>query len=104
MSIVHDVLVEDLEYSIEREKFFQEKYQELPAGCLAPKKINGHIYYYLARRENGKVKTEYLGKLSDEEIEEYEKKIARRKKYKEAVKQIQKEIKYLRRLLRVKPD
>lgn len=104
MDMVQSVLQEQLEYALESERRYKEAIEELPRGSLSKKKINDHYYYYLVYRDGGKVKSEYLGKLFDEEIEEYRKKIEKRRLYQEILKNLSDEIKYLKKVLNVKAD
>ena len=55
---------------------------KLPAGSIQIKKIKEHDYPYRVLSEKGKVRCEYLGKLSEAELKELKDKVALRKKYK----------------------
>ncbi|MBT3294491.1 MAG: substrate-binding domain-containing protein [Verrucomicrobia bacterium] len=50
---------------------WEQALAELLPGNLVKRVVKGHEYYYWVRRENGKVKTDYRGKLSDEEVAWY---------------------------------
>ena len=101
MDMIKSVLEEQLEYALESERRYKKAVNELPRGSLSKKKINDNYYYYLVYRDGKKVKSEYLGKLFDEEIEEYQKKIKKRRMYKDILKNLSKEIKYLKKVLNV---
>jgi len=102
MDMIKGVLKEQLGYALESEKHYKEAIKELPRGSLSEKKRNGKLYYYLAYREGRKMKFEYLGKLFDEEIEEYQNKIDKRRLYKKILMGLKKEIKFLRKALNEK--
>ena len=76
MRIIKGVLKEELENSLKMKKDYEQVLEDLPRGCLIAKEIRGHKYYYLAAREDSKVKYVYKGKVSDD----YIKKICRSKK------------------------
>lgn len=104
MDMIKGVLQEQLEYALEAKRRYNENIKELPYGSLSEKERNGKLYYYLAYRKDGKMKFDYLGKLFDEEIEEYNEKIEKRRLYKNILKNLNKEIKYLKKVLNVKAD
>jgi len=102
MDLIKGVLQEELKSSLETQKYYQQEIGKLPKGSLSKKNIDGRIYYYLSYREGPKVRTEYLGKLSREEIKEYQDRIDQRRHFKSQLREINKKIKYLRKVLNVK--
>jgi hypothetical protein len=96
---VRDMLEDSLQHTLEALDLYQKRIEELPKGSLSMKNINGHIYCYLAYREGKKVMNDYLGKLASEEVQVMKKKIDQRKRYQKAVKEMKKEIKFLRKAL-----
>jgi len=95
------VLKEELGNSLDMQKRYQEEILKIK-GCLVRKKIGGHYYYYLARRQGDKVNFVYKGPISENVKKAY---IAQRKKlneYRRALLQINTQIKFLRRALRGK--
>lgn len=102
MDVIKGVLKEQLEYALESEKHYTEAIKKFPVGSLSRKVINGSIYYYLIYREGKQVKTEYIGRLFDEEIEEYQDKINKRRLYEKILRGLRKEIRFLRRVLNAK--
>ena len=102
MDMIKGVLQEQLEYALEAEQQYSEAIKELPRGSLSEKKRNGRSYYYLAYRKDGKMKFDYLGRLYDEEVEDYKEKIEKRRLYNKKLKNLNKEIKYLKKVLNVK--
>jgi len=101
MDLIKNVLQEELESSIESQKYYKEEIDKLPRGSLSKKKMDNRAYYYLAYRDGSKVKTDYLGKLSDEEVKDYTDKIDRRRHYQRQLRKVNKKIKYLRKILNV---
>jgi len=100
---IKGVLKEELNNSISMKKRYEEELSKLPPGSLIKKKIKGHDYYYIVLRENGDVKFKYQGKnVSKELIKEYERAKDLRKKYRNALSQVKKQIKFLKGSLRGK--
>jgi hypothetical protein len=99
MDMVKGVLREQLEYAIYVQDEFEKSMEGFPKGSIV-KKEGG--YCYLAYREGGKVKFEYIGKLSDEELKIYQEKIEKRRRYKKLLRDNKEQIKFLRRALKVK--
>ena len=84
------------------QKEYASALEKMPAGCLARKVINGRGYYYLARRNGGKVVYSYLGKLPPEEVNKYEAANKKRAQYRKLFFRAKKQVKYLRGVLRGK--
>lgn len=102
MQVIKGVLEEELENSLRMKAEYEKALGALPKGALVEKEIHGHIYYYLMRREGNKIKFDYLGKLSQEGIDKYEKIKLARDRYRKLISQLNKQIKFLRRALRGK--
>lgn len=99
---IKDVLREELENSLRMESDYTREVEALPRGSLVRKRIKGRCFYYLVFREGGKVKTEYKGRLSLDEIRRCKAQSASRRKLKEQLSQVRKQIRYLRSVLRGK--
>ena len=105
MGIIKGVLREELENSLRLKKGYEEAIRAYQGGSLIRKEIKGHKYYYLAFRDGKKVKFIYKGKkLSKDFIAEHEKSKRLKAKYKNLMQQLNKRIKYLRRVLHGKED
>ncbi len=100
MKVIKGVLKEELQNSLRMKESYETAIAALPKGALVLKKIKGHLYYYLIKREGKKIKYEYKGKLSDDEIKKYEKAKKLRSKYRNLLSQVKKQIIFLRRTLR----
>lgn len=105
MGVIKGVLREELENSIKMKKDYEKALKAYPGGCFVQKQLRGHKYYYLAVRDGRKVKFIYKGKkLSKEDIAKLKHSKGLRKKYKELIKKLNKQIKYLKKVLRGKED
>ena len=99
--IVIDVLKEELYNAKERKKLYKKKANSRFAKAnIRKKKVGKSIYYYLQWRENQKVKSEYLGKLSSEEIAKYQAFIDDAKNEKNIMRKLDRRIKFIERSLK----
>ncbi len=95
------ILEEELENSIRMKEQYKKELEKLPLGSLIKKNIKGHEYYYIVLREKGDVKFKYQGKnVSDEMKKEYSRAKELRKKYRNNISKIKKQIKFLKGALR----
>jgi len=101
MGVIRGVLKEELENSLEMLKRYQEEIARVN-GCLVKKRIGKKYYYYLARREGGRVKFIYKGPLSREIKDAYGQQREKLKRYKGLLSKVKGQIKFLRRALRGK--
>ncbi len=102
MGVIKGVLKEELENSLRMKSGYERELAKLPKGSLIKKKVKGHEYYYLVKREGGKVRFIYKGKASEEEIKKYKEAKEYRAKYRKLLSQVKKQIKFLRSTLRGK--
>lgn len=102
MKVIKSVLKEELANSLAMKADYEHQLANLPKGSLVKKKIKGHEYYYLQVREKGKVRFIYKGKLSEEEVKEYEQAKEYRAKYRKLLSEVKKQIKFLKGTLRGK--
>ena len=100
MEPIKSVLKEELENSLRLKRRYEKELKKLPNGVLVCKVIKGHKYYYLAKREGNKVKYFYKGKLSNEEINKFNRAKQLRKKYKKILHEVNKQIDFLRKSIR----
>lgn len=99
MTVIEDVLKEELERLQEMERTYREKLEQLPKGSIVTKKISGKPYNYLLYRVGKKIVTQYL-RMQQHEIEELNYKILQRKKYEKILKEIKEEYKLIRKVLK----
>lgn len=99
---IKDMLREELENSLQIKKDYEQALQAWPRGALVRKIIAGHTYYYLAHRAGKKVAFDYLGKLSADEVKKYQKARQHKKRCRERIREVNKQIRYLRKILHAK--
>ena len=97
---IKSVLREELQNSLRMKAAYERELAALPRGSLARRTIKGHAYYYLVYRENGKVRTEYRGKVSQDEVAKYKRAKEARARYRKLLSQVKKQIRFLRSTLR----
>lgn len=102
MRVLKGVLKEELGNSLRIKEDYEKELAKLPRGSLVKKKIKGHEYYYLLSREGGKIRFEYRGKVSKEEIKKYKEAKEYRAKYRHLLSRVKKQIRFLRSALRGK--
>ena len=97
-----DILKRAVQIELERiENVIQEyelELEKLPNGYLSKKTINGKVYYYLQRREEDKIVSNYVGK-EDCDIEQISQQLEKRKHIKIVLKALNKEKKKAERML-----
>lgn len=99
MSVVKEILREELNRLERMRVAYNNKLKELPKGVLVIKKIRGRKYYYLQYREGGKVKSIYIKK---DMVPEYENKIRQRMAHKNSLKNISNEINFINKALKLR--
>ena len=103
--VIKGVLKEELANSLRMKKRYERELAKLPKGSLVKRNIKGHEYYYLVYRENGKFKSIYKGKsVRDEDLKKYQEAKNLRSKYRKALSQLKKQIRYLKGVLRGKEE
>jgi len=100
--VIKGVLREELNNSLRMKRRYTEELSKLAKWCLVRKKIKGHYYFYFAKRENGKVIYRYQGRLLPGEVEKYKSLQAKRAGYRKSLRQLDRQIKFLRSTLRGK--
>jgi len=102
MKVIMGVLSEELQNSLQMRERYRQALQSLPRGSLVEKNIIGRKYYYLAFRENEKVRFVYKGKLSEAEVRRYKEAQKMRAKYRKLYRQVNQQIIFLKKVLRGK--
>ena len=103
--VIKSVLKEELANSLRMKKRYEQELAKLPKGSLVKRNIKGHEYYYLVYRENGKFKSIYKGKsVRDKDLQKYQEAKNLRSKYRKALSQLKKQIRYLKGVLRGKEE
>ena len=99
---IKDMLREELENSLRIKKDYERALRKLPKGALVRKVIGGRPYYYLAFRQDGKVRFVYKGKLADGDVAKYEENKKFRARYRERISEVKKQIRFIKKALRGK--
>lgn len=90
------MLKEEKERLIKMKMAYLEKISKMPKGSIIYKLRGKKKYPYLKYRVGNKVKTDYL-KYSKDELKELELKIKQRKKYLKILKDLEKDLKILKK-------
>lgn len=98
--IVKSILEEELRRVKSLQKKYEEKIAQSPQGYLLARGAEGKKFYYLSYREGDRIKQEYLGKLSEEEIKKYKEQMNLKKQLREQLKETKQNIQYLEKLLK----
>jgi len=100
MKILNGVLNEELDRLNKLKKNYEKQIAKLPKGSLIKKNIKGNIYYYLNYRQEKKKIFKYIGKLPGKELENLFAKIEERRKLEKLNKQVKKDIKKLKKMIK----
>jgi hypothetical protein len=95
MSVFQDLLKEEIKRLRELKKKYENEIESFPKGSLSKKIRNGKPYLYLAYREKGKVKFEYIGREHSEKVQKIKEMIVKRQGFNQKLKQVNKELKEL---------
>jgi hypothetical protein len=99
MSVIQDILKEELERLENLLQKYENEIKNLPKGSLSKKMRNDKAYLYLAYRENNKVRFKYLGKESSEAAQKAIEQRRQRLKYMSLLKKLKDDIKDIKRAL-----
>jgi len=100
---IKELLAEELENSLRMERDYLRKMAELPRGSLVKKIVAGRAYYYLASREDGRVRFQYKGRdMSNADAAKYMAAKQYRVQYRKLLKEVRMQIKFMRKALRAK--
>ena len=100
---IREILEEELEYSLRMEREYNSQLEKLPKGSLSRRVRNGHEYFYIVYRENGKVCLDYVGKeVSDAMKSQYAAAKDKRAQLRKLRSQVREQIRFIRRALRAK--
>ncbi len=97
MSILMDVLQEELDRLDWQEGVYKAELQELPRGYISKKNIRGRVSYYLQYREGEKIVSRYI---SSEDVPNIEVQVKRRKQLEDSIRRVKEDRKKLRRVLK----
>ena len=100
MSVLEGVLKEELERLEFNLNVFKQRLSDYPSGTIFVQKIANQSFVYRKKKVNGKVQSEYIGKLSDNKSIEAIKDAQEYKKYKSLIKNTILEINKLKKALK----
>ena len=102
---IREILEEELQNSLRLENEYSRQLDRLPKGSLSVRVRNGHAYFYVVYRENGKVRLDYIGKEPPEELKQkYAKAKAKRAELRALRSKVRQQIRFIQRALRAKPS
>ncbi|MCK5852389.1 hypothetical protein KAH27_05090 [bacterium] len=99
MSVIHGVLREEYERLLSLQENYKKELVLFPKGAISKKKRASNYYLYLVYREGRKVITKYIGRLESLKSQEIIQQINERKIIDEKLKQVNKNIIELERIL-----
>ena len=99
---IKGVLREELANSLRMQERYEQELSKLPKGSLVKRRIRSHDYHYLVYREDGKVRSDYRGKLDPEEIARYRAARDQRAQYRKLLSKVKRQVSFLRGVLRGK--
>ncbi len=101
MDMVKSMLREERAHASEVRDHYAAELEKLPRGALVRKRIHGREYLYMMRREGRKVKTDYVGPVSDERAARIAGDIEKRRHYEQMLRDVEKKIRYLEKVINV---
>ena len=100
MRVLRGVLEEELVNSRRMRREYEQALKRLPKGALIRKQIRRHGYYYLLKREGGRVRFDYLGRhISSEVKHRYREAKQLRAKYRKLLAQVKQQVSFLEKAL-----
>lgn len=102
LSIIKGILEEELERLEELSVFYKGKLAEYPRGSISIKERQGKHYIYLAHREDKKIIFTYIGKDVPDVRDALNERIKQRKEYQLKLRQVDENIREIKRALRGK--
>jgi hypothetical protein len=100
--MIRGVLEDHYERLKSMEQSYKEKLESMPRGNIRLKKIRGRLYPYLDYREDGKMVSKYLNKLSKEELNELQFKLEQHKKLVKNLREVKRDCMILEKALKLK--
>ena len=96
MSILMEVLKEELDRLNRQQVVYSADLQELPKGYISKKNIRGKESYYLQHRDGNKIVSKYI---SAEDLPDVEEQIRRRRQLEASLRRVKEDQKKLRKVL-----
>lgn len=102
MSTIFHIMKEEYDRLIEADQVYQHNIEKMPQGSPRIKHISKGDYLYLARRDGTKVVYDYIGPVNSEQAKKTLEQIERRTRYKNLLKDIHRNLKDVKKVLRGK--
>ncbi len=100
---IREILDEELQNSLRMEEAYSRQLEKLPRGSLSRRVRNGHEYFYIVYREDGKVRLDYAGKEVSEEMKQrYARAKVKRAQLRKLRSEVRGQIRFIERALRAK--
>lgn len=100
MSIVDNVLRDELKRNLEMQSAYNKEIASLRKGKIIIKKIGNREYCYLLYRIGNKVKTDYIGAKGKVSLDALQKELDKRKYYEKTLKNLLREEKEIRKVIK----
>ena len=101
MSIFLEIMKEELDRNLFSQQAFKNEINSLPKGYLSICNIDGKSYIYRKYRNGSKIVSEYIGIPGDDKVKEAEEQRRRLLSYKEAITQLKKDERRLRKAINI---
>lgn len=102
MSTIFHVMKEEYDRLIEADRVYRDNIDKMPHGSPRIKHIRNRTYLYLARRDGIKVVYDYIGPADSEQAKKIIDLVDRRKRYEGLLKDIHRNLKDVKKVLRGK--
>lgn len=99
MSILMEVLKEEMDRLERQQLAYEADLQEIPKGYISKKKVRGKISYYLQHRDGNKIISKYI---SANDLPKVEEQVRRRKQLEASLRRVKEDKKALRKVLKEK--
>lgn len=96
MSILMEVLQEELDRLDRQKAAYEADLQEVPRGYISKKNIRGKVSFYLQYRDGAKIVSKYI---SSEDLPAVEAQVKRRKQLEASLRRVRDDQKKLRKVL-----
>jgi hypothetical protein len=102
MNTIFHIMKEEYERLIEADQVYRNNIGQMPKGSPRIKHIRNGDYLYLAHRAGSRVVYDYVGPIDSEPTKNTLEQIKRRKRYEDLLKDIQRNLKDVKKVLRGK--
>ena len=100
MSVIKSVILEEHARLLEVVAEYDKKISQFPKGSIIRKQRGLKYYCYLSYREQGKVRSDYIGSEDSQDVLELTRKIEQRRRYERLRKEALQNLKDMKELIR----